>query len=131
VEIVHGALRAAGGRERPCPENNVAPVDRRSCRAMTGSAAGRPDVLNTLFLPFEVQDARKHSGDNVLVAPKPVDLCAFDDRLLNGLGFSVGKVYDLFEQVRNEPDGITKLRLRPTKNEKRLIVALLTIGASL
>lgn len=56
-----------------------------------------------------------------------LDLSTFDGRLLNGLDFC-RKVYDLFDQVRNEPEGITKLRLRPTKNEKRLIEELIPIA---
>jgi hypothetical protein len=46
---------------------------------------------------------------------------------VDGLDFC-GKVYDLFDQVRGGPDGIAKLRLRPTKNEKRLIEELIPIA---
>lgn len=56
-----------------------------------------------------------------------LDLSTFDGRLLNGLDFC-RKVYDLLDQVRGEPDGIAKLRLRPTKKEKRLIEELIPIA---
>jgi hypothetical protein len=46
---------------------------------------------------------------------------------LDGLDFC-RKVYDLFDQIRGETDGVTKLRLRPTKNEKRLIEELIPIA---
>ncbi|HEY2915077.1 MAG TPA: hypothetical protein VGK21_17045 [Candidatus Angelobacter sp.] len=58
---------------------------------------------------------------------KQLDLSTFDGQLLNGLDFC-RKVYDLFDQVRNEPEGVAKLRLRPTKNEKRLIEELIPIA---
>jgi hypothetical protein len=51
---------------------------------------------------------------------QPLGLSTFDDQLLDGLEFC-RKVYDLFDQVQNGPDGIAKLRLRPSKNEKRLV----------
>lgn len=38
------------------------------------------------------------------------------------------KVYDFFDQVQRGPDGIAKLRLRKTKNEKRLIEELIPIA---
>jgi hypothetical protein len=56
-----------------------------------------------------------------------LDLSTFDGQLLDGLDFC-RKVYDLFDQVRDGPDGIAKLRLRPTKNEKRLIEELIPIA---
>lgn len=56
-----------------------------------------------------------------------LNLSTFDDQLLDGLDFC-RKVYDLFDQVRSGPDGIAKLRLRPTKNEKRLIEELIPIA---
>ncbi|MGO9590666.1 MAG: hypothetical protein ACLP3K_11565 [Candidatus Acidiferrales bacterium] len=58
---------------------------------------------------------------------KQLDLSTFDGQLLDGLDFC-RKVYDLFDQVRGGPDGISKLRLRPTKNEKRLIEELIPIA---
>lgn len=54
-------------------------------------------------------------------------LSTFDGRLLDGLDFC-RKVYDLFDRVRSGPDGTTKLRLRPTKIEKRLIEELVPIA---
>lgn len=56
-----------------------------------------------------------------------LDLSTFDGQLLDGLDFC-RKVYDLFDQVRGGPDGIAKLRLRPTKSEKRLIEELIPIA---
>lgn len=58
---------------------------------------------------------------------RQLDLSTFDGRLLDGLNFC-RKVYDLFEQRSQEPDGIGKLRLRPTKNEKRLIEELIPLA---
>jgi hypothetical protein len=55
-------------------------------------------------------------------------LSTFDGQLLDGLDFC-RKVYDLFDQVQAEIDGIAKLRLRPTKSEKRLIEELLPIAS--
>ena len=54
-------------------------------------------------------------------------LATFDDRLLDGLDFC-RKVYDLFDQVRREPDGVARLRFRPTKTEKRLLEELIPIA---
>ncbi len=66
--------------------------------------------------------------DNVSVARRPaLDLSSLDDKLLDGLKFC-SKVYDLFDQVRAEPDGIGKLRLRPSIREKRLLEELLPIA---
>ncbi len=56
-----------------------------------------------------------------------MDLATFDGKLLDGLDFC-RKVYKLWDQVRNRPDGIAMLRLRPTKNEKRLIEELIPIA---
>src|ERR1035441_571691 len=58
---------------------------------------------------------------------QPLGLSTFDDQLLDGLEFC-RKVYDLFDQVQNGPDGIAKLRLRPSKNEKRLVEELIPIA---
>lgn len=55
------------------------------------------------------------------------DLLTLDDVLLDGLDFC-RKVYDLFEQVSEGPDGIAKLRLRPTRVEKRLIEELIPLA---
>jgi len=56
-----------------------------------------------------------------------LDLSIFDAKLLDGLDFC-RKVYELFEQVMGGPDGTAKLRLRPTKIEKRLIEELIPIA---
>jgi hypothetical protein len=56
-----------------------------------------------------------------------LDLSTFDGQLMDGLEFC-RKVYDLFDQVKSGPDGIAKLRLRPTKMEKRLIEELIPIA---
>jgi len=56
-----------------------------------------------------------------------LDLSTFDGQLLDGLDFS-RKVYDLFDQVSGGLDGTAKLRLRPTKSEKRLIEELIPIA---
>jgi hypothetical protein len=66
--------------------------------------------------------------DNMTVSTRQrLDLSAFDAKLLNGFVFC-RKVYDLFDQVRNETDGVANLRLRPTKVEKRLIEELIPIA---
>jgi hypothetical protein len=68
------------------------------------------------------------SDNNIaMVTRQQLDLSTFDGQLLDGLDFCL-KVYDLFDQVRDGPDGISKLRLRPTKNEKRLIEELIPIA---
>jgi hypothetical protein len=59
--------------------------------------------------------------------PKPLDLSTFDGRLLDGLNFC-RDVYELFNQTRASPGGIGKLRLRPSKNEKRLIEELIPLA---
>lgn len=59
--------------------------------------------------------------------PKPLDLSTFDGRLLDGLNFC-RKVYELFNQTRAGTDGISKLRLRRSKQEKRLIEELIPIA---
>jgi hypothetical protein len=59
--------------------------------------------------------------------PKPLDLSTFDGRLLDGLHFC-RKAYELFNQTRASPGGIGKLRLRPSKNEKRLIEELIPVA---
>src|SRR5438045_3358322 len=56
-----------------------------------------------------------------------LDLSTFDGKLLDGLRFCC-QVYDLFDQVSSEPDGVAKLRLRPTKVEKRLVEELIPIA---
>lgn len=58
---------------------------------------------------------------------KSDDLSAFDGILIDGLVFC-GMVYDLFEFVRNAPDGIARLRSRKTKLEKKLIEELIPLA---
>lgn len=55
------------------------------------------------------------------------NLSAIDDVLLDGLAFC-GLVYDLFDEIRQMPDGIERLRLRKSKAEKRLIEELLPLA---
>jgi hypothetical protein len=56
-----------------------------------------------------------------------VDLSAIDDRLLDGLDFC-NRVYDLFDQIRQQPDGKKRLRLRPSRTDKRLVEELLPLA---
>ncbi len=58
---------------------------------------------------------------------RQLDLSTIDGERLDGLDFC-RKVYDLFEQVKGGTDGLAKLRLRPTKVEKRLIEELIPIA---
>jgi hypothetical protein len=58
---------------------------------------------------------------------KPLDISSLDDKLLDGLKFCL-KVYDLFDQVRAESDGLGKIRLLKSKREKRLLEELLPIA---
>ena len=58
---------------------------------------------------------------------KPLDLFVIDDKLLDDLRFCT-KVYDVFDQVRAEPDGLGKIRLLKSKREKRLLEELLPIA---
>jgi hypothetical protein len=57
----------------------------------------------------------------------PLDLSTFDGRLIDGLEFC-GKVYDLFDHTKQQPDGVAKLRLRSTKSEKRLLEELIPLA---
>jgi hypothetical protein len=56
-----------------------------------------------------------------------LDLSTFDGQLLDGLDFCKD-VYDLFDQVKAGVDGTRRLRLRPTKLEKRLVEELIPIA---
>ena len=56
-----------------------------------------------------------------------LDLSTFDGRLLDGLNFC-RQVYALFERVKTGPDGTAKLRMRPSKDEKRLIEELIPLA---
>lgn len=58
---------------------------------------------------------------------KRVDLATFDGQLLDGLDFCKC-VYDLFDSIQKQPDGVVRLRLRKTKTEKRLIEELTPIA---
>jgi len=58
---------------------------------------------------------------------RSIDLSSFDDKLLDGLKFCL-KVYDLFDQVRAEPDGLRRIRLHESKRVKRLLEELLPIA---
>jgi len=54
-------------------------------------------------------------------------LAKVDGKLLDGLDFC-RVVYDFFDEVSSEEDGVGRLRLRSTKNEKRLIEELIPIA---
>jgi hypothetical protein len=56
-----------------------------------------------------------------------IDLNQFDGQHLDGLDFC-SKVYDLLDQIRAEPNGASRLRLRPTKLEKKLLEELIPIA---
>lgn len=53
-------------------------------------------------------------------------LAHFDGRLLDGLVFCAD-VYKLFETIRSGPNGVERIRLRPSNTEKRLMEELLPI----
>lgn len=55
-------------------------------------------------------------------------LTQFDGQLLDGLDFCA-RVYAVFESIRNSPDGASRLRMRPTRVEKRVLEELLPICA--
>lgn len=57
---------------------------------------------------------------------KALGLSALDDKLLDGLRFCT-KVYDLFDQIQSEPEGLGKIRLLSSKREKRLLEELIPI----
>jgi hypothetical protein len=50
----------------------------------------------------------------------------FDGKLLDGLEFC-SKVYALFESIRHADDGPSRLRMRPSRLEKKLLEELLPI----
>jgi hypothetical protein len=56
-----------------------------------------------------------------------IEFSTIDDRLLDGLDFC-GRVYDLFDQITREPDGKSRLRLRYSKIDKRLVEELLPLA---
>lgn len=53
-------------------------------------------------------------------------LSELDGKLIEGLDFCI-KVYALFEEIRNSPDGPSRLRMRSTRLEKKLLEELLPI----
>lgn len=55
------------------------------------------------------------------------DLAAIDDQLLDGLDFC-SKIYDIFDEINQAHDGKERLRLRPSKNDKRLVEELLPLA---
>jgi hypothetical protein len=74
-----------------------------------------------------VVQKRGGGSDNINVTTKPVDLSAVDGRLLDGLDFC-REVYDTFDAIRKQPDGIARLRLLQSKTDKRLIEELIPIA---
>ena len=54
-------------------------------------------------------------------------ISTFDNHRMDGLLFCRA-VYNLFDQIRQGPDGISKIRLRPTKQEKRLVEELVPLA---
>lgn len=58
---------------------------------------------------------------------KALDLSTVDGRLMDGLKFCA-RVYDLFDWIRSQPDGIRRFRLRPSKTEKRLLDELVPLA---
>jgi hypothetical protein len=56
-----------------------------------------------------------------------IDLATFDDQLLDGLDFC-RKVYAFFDQINREPEGKSRLRLRKSKTDKRLVEELLPLA---
>jgi len=56
-----------------------------------------------------------------------LSLATFDGRLLDGL-HCCRQVYCLFEQIRGDAGGVAKVRLRPTKTEKRLMEELIPLA---
>lgn len=59
-------------------------------------------------------------------AEKPASLDVIDNKLIDGLRFCQ-KVYDLYDQIRSEPDGLKRIRLNASKLEKRLSEELFPI----
>ncbi len=58
---------------------------------------------------------------------KQYTLSTFDGKLLDGLNFC-RCVYEFLDQIRAAPDGVSRIRLRPTKTEKRLLEELIPIA---
>jgi hypothetical protein len=57
---------------------------------------------------------------------KPPSLDVLDNKLMDGLRFCT-KVYNLYEDIRAQPDGLKKIRLIDSKLEKRLLEELFPI----
>lgn len=55
------------------------------------------------------------------------DLAQFDNQFIDGLLFAK-KAYDLFEKIRNEPNGESKVRMLETDREKKLLEEILPIA---
>jgi hypothetical protein len=53
-------------------------------------------------------------------------LAQFDGNLLDGLEFC-SRVYTLYESIRDAPDGPSRMRMRPSRLEKKLLEELLPI----
>jgi hypothetical protein len=56
-----------------------------------------------------------------------INFSRIDGQLLDGLDYC-SRVYDLFDQINREPDGVTRLRLQQSKTEKRLLEELLPLA---
>ncbi|MDO9179034.1 MAG: hypothetical protein Q7U16_12085 [Agitococcus sp.] len=56
-----------------------------------------------------------------------MSLLQFDGKLIDGLQFCA-KAYSLFEEIRNQPNGISNLRMRTTNVEKKLLEEILPIS---
>jgi hypothetical protein len=68
-----------------------------------------------------------HPSEKTVARQKEYTLSTFDGRLLDGLNFC-RKAYQFFDQVRATPDGGSRIRLRPTKTEKRVLEELIPIA---
>lgn len=55
------------------------------------------------------------------------ELAQFDNQFIDGLLFAK-KSYDLFEKIRNEPNGESKIRMLETDREKKLLEEILPIA---
>lgn len=55
-----------------------------------------------------------------------MSLIQFDGKLIDGLQFCA-KGYSLFEEIRNQPNGVSNLRMRATNVEKKLLEEILPI----
>jgi hypothetical protein len=65
-------------------------------------------------------------GQHHLVTPAIPELDQFNGKLIDGLRFC-SKVYKLFESIRRSAGGISRMRRRPTRLEKKLLEELLPI----